>query len=238
MKILHGILIAIFLLILADLPARGVVAAFGSCLDTAPWWAKPVIRQGVELLIVLLAGAVIWKGEFWRFGFRFSGRLNIWKSIAISLPLFVLSVLVGGIFAGLITALFGSTPAYDFGNPNLLQRIIEIWLLATITEEIIFRGLIQTYLSSRITSSFSLLRLRISHAALIAALLFSLAHLFLLTKGAGAAQMAMIEISTFILGLAAGYFRETTGSLVPAVIIHMLFNIWGTGLQLLVTGAA
>ncbi len=118
-----------------------------------------------------------------------------------------------------------------------LAKYMEIIYIQPSTEEIVFRGLIQTYLSSRITSSFSLLRFRISHAAMVSALLFSLARLLLLTKGAGAAQVTMIEISTFILGLAAGYFRETTGSLVPAVIIHMFFNIWGTGLQLLVTVA-
>ncbi|MBU1706510.1 CPBP family intramembrane metalloprotease, partial [bacterium] len=56
---------------------------------------------------------------------------------------------------------------------------------------------------------------------------FSLAHFMLLTKGTGAAQMAFIAAMTFVLGLGAGYFREKTGSLIPAIIIHVLFNVFG-----------
>jgi membrane protease YdiL (CAAX protease family) len=237
MRILTGVLVAVFLLVLVDLPGRGVVAAFASSLDVAPWWLMPVVRQGTELLMALLAIAVIWRGEFRRFGFRLSGNLKIWRSVLASLPLFVLGILVGGLIASLITILVGSTPSYDFGSPSLLQQIVKIWLLASITEEIVFRGLIQTYLSSRLSSSFSIFRIRITHAALIAAILFSLAHLVLLTRGAGAAQMAAIVVSTLVLGVAAGYFRENTGSLIPAIIIHVLFNVWGSGLGLLVPGA-
>ncbi|MFH1010930.1 MAG: CPBP family intramembrane glutamic endopeptidase [bacterium] len=238
MKTLYAVLTAIALLILVDLPARGVVAALGASLSAAPWWVKPLVRQGIELLIALLAISTIWSGEFGRFGFRFSGDLKIWKSILVSLPLFLVSLIVGGIFASLIMAIAGPTPSYDFGNMNLLQQIVKVWILASIAEEIVFRGLIQTYLSSRVLGSLSFFRLRISHATVIAALMFSLAHFFLLTKGAGAAQMAMIALSTFILGAAAGYFRETTGSLAPAIVVHMLFNVWGSGLQLIVPGAS
>lgn len=238
MRVITGVLVAVFLLILVDLPGRGIVAVFGSSLGLAPWWLKPVVRQGAELLMALLAIAVVWKGDFRRFGFRVSGNLKIWKSALASLPLFVFGILVGGLIASLITILVGSTPSYDFGSPNLLQQIVKIWLLASITEEIVFRGLIQTYLSSRLSSSFSIFRIQITHAALVAAVLFSLAHLVLLTRGAGATQMAVIVVSTFILGVAAGYFRESSGSLVPAIIIHMLFNVWGSGLQLIVPGAA
>jgi len=237
MKTLSAILIAIGLLILVDVPARGVAAALGTNLSTAPWWAKPLIRQAVELLIALLAISLIWRGEFARFGFRFSGQLRIWKSVLVSLPLFLASLIIGGVFSSLIMIMVGPTPTYDFGNMNLLQQIVKVWILASIVEEVVFRGLILTYLSTRLSRSFSFLRLRISYATLIAALMFSLAHLALLTQGAGAAQIVMIELSTFILGIAAGYFRETTGSLVPAVVIHALFNVWGSGLQLILPGA-
>ena len=165
--------------------------------------------------------------DFHKYGFRFSGNLNIWKSIVYAPLLFLLSLLIGGVFAGLITALAGPTSTYDFGNMNLFQTIIKVWILASIVEEIIFRGLILTYLSSRIYTSFSIFRIRITHATLIAAILFSLAHFMLLLKGAGGAQMAFIAVMTFVLGIGAGYFREKTGSLVPAIIIHMLFNICG-----------
>jgi membrane protease YdiL (CAAX protease family) len=36
-----------------------------------------------------------------------------------------------------------------------------------------------------------------------------------------------VIVLTTLLGLVAGYYREKTGSLIPAIIIHALFNIGG-----------
>ncbi len=228
MRVFTTIIIALALLIVVDLPARGILASLSSVLASAAWWIKPLIRQSVEVLTALILMIVINRGvDFNKYGFRLSGSLNIWKSVLYSPILFIVSLVIGGVFAVVITAIAGPTPTYNFGDMTLLQTIIKVWILASIGEEIIFRGLILTYLSSRIYTSFSLFRLRITHATLISAIFFSLVHFMLLTKGAGGAQMAFIAVMTFILGLGAGYFREKTGSLVPAIIMHVLFNVCG-----------
>jgi membrane protease YdiL (CAAX protease family) len=36
-----------------------------------------------------------------------------------------------------------------------------------------------------------------------------------------------VIVLTTLLGLVAGYYREKTGSLIPAIIIHALFNVGG-----------
>ena len=36
-----------------------------------------------------------------------------------------------------------------------------------------------------------------------------------------------VIVLTSLLGIVAGYYREKTGSLIPAIIIHALFNIGG-----------
>ncbi len=43
----------------------------------------------------------------------------------------------------------------------------------------------------------------------------------------GAKSLLVMALAT-ILGMAAGYYREKTGSLLPAILIHALFNIGGT----------
>jgi membrane protease YdiL (CAAX protease family) len=54
---------------------------------------------------------------------------------------------------------------------------------------------------------------------------FSAMHLVLLKRmGAKAAPVLVV---TFVLGCIAGVYRETTGSLIPAVLVHMLFNVGG-----------
>ena len=237
MKTFVTVLIALGLFLVVDIPARGIIAVLSSFLSSASWWVTPLIRQLSEVLIALILMVLIDRRvDFDRHGFRFSGNLNIWKSIIYTPLLFIITLIIGGILASVITALMGPTPTYDFGNMNLFQTIIKVWILASIGEEIIFRGLILTYLSSRIHTSFSLFRIRITHSTLIAAIFFSLAHFMLLLKGAGAVQMAFISVMTFILGLGAGYFREKTGSLVPAIIIHILFNVFGYLLRA-ITGA-
>jgi membrane protease YdiL (CAAX protease family) len=55
-------------------------------------------------------------------------------------------------------------------------------------------------------------------------------HVPLLVMGIDPTLGVEILISTFALGLIAGYFRETTGSLLPAVIAHSFANIVGMGI--------
>lgn len=235
MKTVSAVLIAAAILILIYLSARGVVAILGDVFFVLPWWATALVWHGTMLLTALVVVAVISKGEFSRFGFRSCDKLYIWKSAAYSLPLFLISKFAGLIFFGLTEALFGGAFAYDLGIPGLPASIIDVGLLGSILEEVAFRGLIQTYLSSRIPSSFRFLPLRFSHANLITAILFSLTHLHNLTRGIGAAQMVALEVSVLVLGLAAGHFREKSGSLIPAIIIHVLFNVLATGWESFVT---
>ena len=42
------------------------------------------------------------------------------------------------------------------------------------------------------------------------------------------AMTIAICVSAGLLGLVAGYYRQQTQSLLPAIIVHALFNIGGT----------
>jgi membrane protease YdiL (CAAX protease family) len=92
-----------------------------------------------------------------------------------------------------------------------------LWLYfgvaASIQEEVIFRGLLQSFLEQRwVTNSFP------SPAVLFTAALFGIVHL-----GSGAIVLA----GAVVLGLVAGELRRRSGSLLPAVIVHALFNVPG-----------
>jgi membrane protease YdiL (CAAX protease family) len=58
----------------------------------------------------------------------------------------------------------------------------------------------------------------VSAAVLFAAILFGIVHL-----GSGVA----VFVGALLLGLLAGELRRRSGSLVPAIIVHVLFNIPG-----------
>jgi membrane protease YdiL (CAAX protease family) len=67
----------------------------------------------------------------------------------------------------------------------------------------------------------------ISLPVALCAVCFGLGHLCLYGR---VPDMLLISIlvSTTVAGLVAGYYREQTGSLLPAIAAHMTFNIVGT----------
>jgi membrane protease YdiL (CAAX protease family) len=56
-------------------------------------------------------------------------------------------------------------------------------------------------------------------------LFFGFMH-FVLIKSMGPAAIPVILLAV-VLGLVAARYRERTGSLLPAIIVHALFNIGG-----------
>jgi membrane protease YdiL (CAAX protease family) len=92
-----------------------------------------------------------------------------------------------------------------------------LWLYfgvaASIQEEVIFRGLLQSFLERRWMANSSL-----SPAVLFTAVLFGVVHV-----GSGLIVLG----GAIMLGLVAGELRRRSGSLLPAVLVHALFNVPG-----------
>ena len=87
-------------------------------------------------------------------------------------------------------------------------------ILAPVGEEMLFRGVLET----------SLLVWGIWIATVIPAILFALIHMAPF-KGSSPKFMTVIISSAFVLGFLSGYFRAISGSLLPAYVVHMTFNL-------------
>ncbi len=118
----------------------------------------------------------------------------------------------------------GPTGQAPSGGP--LKMIVSVWLLASVSEEVFFRGLLMGFLAPLSAWRARLLGAQVSIPVAVCALLFALGHLPLLPLF-GTRLTVSIVISAVVLGLIAGYYRERTGSLVPAVATHVTFNIVG-----------
>lgn len=120
-----------------------------------------------------------------------------------------------GVAVTWLTHVFPSKPPFDVSR--LAPWMIGLYFVigSPIQEEIIFRGLIQSMLERRWTITFSLFGGSLSGAVAFTAALFGIIHL-----EAGAA----VATGAIILGLVAGELRRRSGSLLPAIIIHCLFN--------------
>jgi membrane protease YdiL (CAAX protease family) len=95
------------------------------------------------------------------------------------------------------------------------MKILYFVVGAAIQEEVIFRGLLQTNFARRLPDTFSISGASFSYAAIIIAVLFGLIHLRV---------NPITAASAFVLGVIAGEFRSRSGSILPAILVHAIFN--------------
>jgi membrane protease YdiL (CAAX protease family) len=172
-----------------------------------------------SLMLVLSAAAMllISKGRLDRFGFtggtyRFSLRILWWV-----LPVLVLSL------AGALASRGRHGADSAFGLTRI-QTIVFVWFYATLCEETLVRGLLQTLLSGSAKAGASVghwLRMPV----LVSGLFFGAMHLPLVQQ-MGPKMIPVVLMATY-LGLVAAHYRQKTGSLLPALLVHLLFNIAG-----------
>lgn len=112
-------------------------------------------------------------------------------------------------------------------DTTLLKTFLSVFILASIGEELLFRGFLQNYLRVLGDKGLTLFKRRISLPVLIGALTFSLAHLILLASGAGTLFIVRILVFTFVLGLIAGYYQEKHDNNAFAILVHMAGNLMG-----------
>ena len=102
---------------------------------------------------------------------------------------------------------------------SLALVFVSAVVVAPIAEEFFFRGVLQGWLQKRLPELGGL------GAIAIASLAFGLAHV-----GQGLAWIPLV-----FFGMAVGYLAKQTGSIVPGIIVHSLFNAVSVVLVLLQT---
>jgi len=141
------------------------------------------------------------------FGFRIPNTRYLATGTALGFTL--------GVAVTFLSHLFPSKPPFDVSR--LAPWMIGLYFIigSPIQEEIIFRGLIQSMLERRWMITFSVFGGSLSGAVAFTAVLFGIIHL-----EAGVA----VATGAIILGLGAGELRRRSGSLLPAIIVHAVFN--------------
>jgi len=159
------------------------------------------------------------------------GKISIYGLRMIEIKHLKQSILagsVGGIIVGGLSLLL-PVSGFDFMKEfSLLQVVIFVWVCASISEEFLTRGLVQGFLAPLTKYRFRIFNFHISIPILVAALFFGFMHMGLLTMQVDKFTVFAVVFFGIILGIIAGYYREISGSIIPAIVIHMLFNVWGT----------
>ncbi len=195
-------------------------AAYGPAFLTVallrlrPFEAVPVIIVISLAVAILLVKVVSGRaGGFAQFAFRFCHYRYIAAAIVFGAPIaWALTILVNRLSSG------PPSPEVPF---RPWMTFLYFLVGAAIQEEIIFRGLLQTTLARQFPATLSFFGTSLSCAAIIVALLFGLIHLEVNPITAGAA---------FVLGLFSGELRQRSGSLLPAILVHTVFNAFAASL--------
>ena len=173
--------------------------------------------HSLMLALSIALAALLTKGRLALYGFtigsyRFHPRVLLW-----ALPTSVLSVME---YVG--SRMHPGVPNDPFPQSKL-ATVLFIWIYASVCEEVFMRGLFQSMLAPLRGS-----RLRIgslSAPVLASGLVFGAMHVVLWRfMGVRALVPMILGVG---LGTVAARYREKTGSLLPGILIHALFNIGG-----------
>ncbi len=183
-------------------------------------WLVLFINHTAMLILSIIIMLVVSKVKLGRYGFKRARNVHLKQVVSWGLGLGIISTLIE-------TSLPGAGSVV-LGELSFLQTVVFVWLYASISEEVFIRGLIQSSLLPLTKYGFTMFGRRVSFPVLISALLFGLMHLMQSAMGVEGYQVLIVVAFAFVLGIIAGYQRERTGSLVPAIMVHMCANVGGS----------
>ena len=157
---------------------------------------------------LLSVGVISLIGNLTQYGFRFS-LMYVPKAFFVGL---LLSAITAPIAHKLI-----QNYRPDFLPDSAVKMVLLMLILAPLGEETLYRGLIEGYLLCH--TSFWV-------AIVFTAIIFGLIHIPAF-RDAPKGFRIFIVLDAFLLGLAAGYFRAISGSLIPAYALHSAANLVG-----------
>jgi membrane protease YdiL (CAAX protease family) len=145
-----------------------------------------------------------------QYGINVPAVRHIVSAVIVSVPISIVTAL-------LLSRVHESGP---LAGLSLAPWLVVLYFVvgAPVQEELIFRGLLQTTLATRIAPLTAPSSMYGVVALLLVALLFGSIHLVVGPYTA---------VAAFILGAIAGEFRRRSGSLIPAIICHAFFNLAG-----------
>ncbi|MCK5264598.1 MAG: CPBP family intramembrane metalloprotease, partial [Candidatus Thorarchaeota archaeon] len=184
-----------------------------------PWMSSAIVSPVVlclSLLVIFLLSI---------------DMLPLW---GFQLPTLEVMVLLStiGIIAAIVVVVVSEyiSPTPEKMNPPSDTRgrvifFVVIVLLASIGEEMLFRGFLQNILDNSLLLAIDLGWFSITSGAIVSAIVFGMIHIAP-AKQMGA-SVPVLVFSAAILGLIAGISLTISGSILLPIIIHIEFNLVG-----------
>ncbi|MFX1284825.1 MAG: CPBP family intramembrane glutamic endopeptidase [Promethearchaeota archaeon] len=183
--------------------------------------SKLLLTQSMFLFLSLVTIFFLTKGKLTHYGLNKPIGAVKWGYII------GLGLLIGSI-ATILIIVTGAN-----GNPALTglgirEKIVLLWFLASIAEEVFVRGLLQGYLNPLEGMKISIGKQNFSYPVVFSAIFFGTIHLPLVFFGADLITICIIFSMTITLGFFTASLREKYQSILPSIGIHITTNIGGT----------
>ncbi len=222
---------------------------------TAPFaqpWLAPFLNHTGFLIFSFLLMLFLGRGNLARFGFRMPKRFDIRPPLLLMAAIALLATVLGIVLPGPGLAMIErmnvlQVIVFVWFYASIAEEILTRGLIQGFLEPYGDMGLVLPLVAARKRSrapghpnavsgkaaggSVKLEQRRplfLSLPVLVSGIFFGAMHLMLLTVGVAPAQVGVIFFFTLAGGILAAYYREKTGSLIPAIGIHASANIFGT----------
>lgn len=201
--------------------------SFGERMEGRSWLSNTIVGPVVVIESLLLIT------------FLAQGQLPSWGFQYPTFEGFLTAAFSGSVLAVVtcwIAEAISPTPD-ELGPPRDTQGrlgfFVLIVILASISEELIFRGVLQNIIDQSLFIALDLGIFSLTSGAVVSGLLFAVVHAAP-AKRMGASPAALVG-SALVLGIAAGIALHETSSLLAPVLIHGLFNFFGFGIAVIGT---
>ncbi len=187
-------------------------------------------RQSVFKIVMLVISIIIMlllnNGSLKDFGFTKPKTINYFRLVWLTIVVNVLSVLISSIvFLGVLNYFFPQDGLnYMVSEKNILTTIVTIWLLSSLSETVLTRGLFQSFLRNLKYIKF----FKLSLPVILTGLYFGLLHITVFFAGKSIWFTFQLFFITSCTGIVAAYYREKSDSIFPAFLVHVLANVVGS----------
>lgn len=211
---LMGAIIFVAAMQIADLPAR----IWGDSIQESLPWLNHAIIKTVLIVVAILGGLMATGGRLGQHGYRKPHQWKVWSWVWPGM-------VIGGISALLIV--FSPAEGMRLTRFGGGIAIILSILYSSFSEEMFCRGFIQNLMANLRERKVNMLLARVSIPALTSGLLFGAMHLSTYFAGSDALTTIIVMSSTFVLGVTAGHLVDKSESILPAIIVHIGYNLGG-----------
>ena len=110
--------------------------------------------------------------------------------------------------------------AYPVTPLNIVGNMAFQWIIVGVSEETMFRGLIQTYLMRKLEGNVDIVGREFHVGTVIAAVFWGGFHFINMLAGMSFDTAFFLVLITTAIGLLMGYVYQKTGSLLTTIIVH------------------